>query len=404
MSKLIQINAVSNYGSTGKIMESIGLMAKMDGWISKIAVGARYSKPSSLDTYVVANTWQIHVSALYSFMSDRHGFANKFETIHFIKWLEKEKPSVIHLHNIHSYYLNVRLLFEYIASCNTPIVWTLHDCWPITGHCSHFIPVNCYKWENGCSNCPQRHSFPTSIVFDQSQKNFFEKKHLFTTPRNITIVTVSNWLGDVAKHSFLGCYPITVIPNGIDIDVFHPQESFIRNKYCLEDKIVLLGVSTDWRKEKGLDDFIKLRHILSSHYAIVLVGMRPDQIRQYSSTGLICIEKTSSISDLVSWYNTADIVLNLSYAETFGLPVAEGYACGKPALVYDNTALSELIAPGTGVAVKTGSINSVLTAIDSIINSGDVYSPSRCRQRAEDLYDKKNNYRRYLDLYNKVIQ
>ena len=404
MKRLIQINTVSNYGSTGRIMEAIGLLAEADGWDSKIATGSRYSLKSELPTYTISTIWQNRVSAAYSFLTGRHGFANKRETIKFIEWLNAQQPDVIHLHNIHSYTVNVPLLFKYLSSCERPVIWTLHDCWAFTGHCSHFITANCYRWKTGCHDCPQIRRFPKSLFFDRSSSNYRDKRTLFTGVGTLKIVTVSEWLARMARQSYLGVHPVEVIPNGVDLRVFRPRQSSLRETYRLTDKIVLLGVSTDWCQAKGLDDYVKLRQSLPDNYAIVLVGMNEKQIPTYSEKGLICVERTKDIDALVEWYNTADIVLNISYAETFGLPVAEGYACGKPAVVYDNTALSELIGPSTGLKVETGNISELSSAIAAIApnSSGSNYEKA-CRERASLLYDRDKNYRRYIDLYNRVI-
>lgn len=403
MPKVIQVNTVSNYGSTGKIMEAIGLLAKASGWDSKIAVGRRYSRASSLETYTISNILQNYLSAVYSLLTDRHGFANKPETKCFVNWLKKETPDVIHLHNFHSYIVNIKQLFDYLSESGIPVIWTLHDCWPFTGHCSHFIGANCYKWQTGCNKCPNRKAFPSSLFFDKSLDNYRDKSMIFNSLGNLQIVTVSRWLGDCVRASFLGHYPITVIANGVDLNVFYPKLSRNKVKYNLEGKKVLLGVSTDWCKAKGLNDYLELRKVLPEKYSIVLVGMKTEQVKEYSRPGFVCIEKTNRIDDLVDWYNAADIVLNLSYAETFGLPVAEGYACGKPAIVYDNTALSELITPETGIKVKTGNLNELTYAIETICSNSNINKAKACRNRAEIFYDKEKNYRRYIDLYNEAV-
>lgn len=403
MSKVIQINTVANYGSTGKIMEAIGLMAKSEGWDSKIAVGGRYSLPSKLETYTISSINQCRISAMNSMLTGRHGFANHFETRKFLSWLKDEKPNIIHLHNFHSYIVNIELLFNYLAASKTPVVWTLHDCWPFTGHCSHFINIKCYKWKDVCYDCPKTHSFPKSLFFDRSRQNYLDKKRLFTSVNNLSLVTVSHWLGSMVEQSFLGKYQVNVILNGVDLKRFKPTETHVKTKFNLDNKIVLLGVSTDWGKAKGLYDYVRLRKELSDDFAIVLIGMTPQQIKEIQPSGIVCLEKTQDVDELVAWYNAADMVLNISYAETFGLPVAEGYACGKPAIVYDNTALSELIVPDVGIKVPTGDITELVKAIEVVAAKGANGFVEPCRKRAESLYDREKNYKQYIELYNKAI-
>lgn len=404
MPKLIQINTVSNFGSTGKIMEAIGLISQEFGWQAKIATGGRYKNPSALESYQISSIKENYLSALHSLLTDRHGFANRVETKRFVAWLQSEAPDIIHLHNIHSYVLNIEILFSFLKQSNIPVIWTLHDCWPFTGHCSHFIDVNCNRWQTGCHDCPKRTVFPKSVLFDNSKRNYADKKRIFNGLNNLHIVTVSKWLGDCARKSFLGSYPVTVIANGVDLNIFKPRPSNKKAEYSLEGRKILMGVSTDWCKAKGLEDFIQLRSQLPDQYAIVLVGVRAKQVQELSETGIICVERTDSEEELAHWYNAADVVLNISYAETFGLPIAEGYACGKPAVVYDNTALSELITPDVGFKVPTGNINELVFAIQAITDKGLDKFVAPCRERAENLYDKEKNYMKYIQLYDNYLK
>lgn len=403
MSTLLQINAVSNYGSTGKIMENIAGVAEKHGWVNYIACGSRYSQPSKYPTCVISTTCENYIAALHTLFTDRHGFALGRQTKEFVKWVDTVCPDIVHLHNIHSYYLNIEVLFNYLEKKGIPVVWTLHDCWAFTGHCSHFINTDCYKWKDECHDCPKVHGFPKSLFFDRSRQNYLDKKRLFTSLTNISLVTVSNWLGATVEQSFLGKNPVKVIYNGVNLKKFKPIESHIRSKFNLDNKIVLLGVSTDWGKLKGLCDYVNLRKELPDDYAIVLIGMTPQQIKEIQPSGIVCLEKTQNVDELVAWYNAADMVLNISYAETFGLPVAEGYACGKPAVVYDNTALSELIVPEVGIKVPTGDITELVNAIKSIARRDVNGFVEPCRKRAEALYDREKNYKQYIELYNKAI-
>lgn len=404
MPVILHINAVANYGSTGKIMENIGLLAQKRGWTSYIAHGGRYSQPSKLNSFCISSVTQNRLAVLHTLLTDRHGFALKHTTKRFIRWVDTINPDIVHLHNIHSYYINVELLFEYLRMRNIPIVWTLHDCWAFTGHCSHFIMVNCNKWETGCYECPLKHAFPRTLLLDRSSKNFYDKKHIFTSVSNMKIITVSEWLSNMVKKSFLSKYSVDVINNGIDTKIFKPTDATdLKLRYGLNDKFILIAVSTCWCKSKGLDDYLELRKRLNKDYEIILIGMTSKQIMQYKSSGIICIAKTQSQYELAQWYSLANIVMNLSYAETFGLPVVEGFACGTPAIVYDDTALPELVTPETGISVTTGNLDEVIKAIDTIRgNKKSLYSEA-CIRRVRERYDKENNYNKYINLYDTMI-
>ncbi len=402
--KVLQINAVSNYGSTGIIVENIADVSLSQGWQPYIACGERYSRPSKYNRYVISNKFQNYCAAVYTLLTDRHGFYLNNSTKKFIKWIDSINPDVIHLHNIHSYYLNIEILFQYLSQTNKPVIWTLHDCWAFTGHCSHFIRKNCEKWKTECYACPLTHAFPKSLFFDRSRNNFRDKNRIFNSIPNLYITTVSHWLKDCVKQSFLKQHPIEVIYNGINTKIFRTVSAEkLRVKYNLHNKFVLIGVSTCWCTAKGLNDYIKLREQLSDDFAIVLIGMTSSQINNITNTGIIAVGRTSNVEELIEWYSLADVVMNLSYAETFGLPIVEGFSCGTPGIVYNDTALPELILGKTGYIVPPGDIQAVVEALYSLKSIGKSHYGEVCRKRAVSIYDKNTNYLKYIDLYNKVL-
>jgi len=403
MSKtLLQINSVINSGSTGRIAEEIGQTAIAAGWESYIAYG-RNERPSSSKLIKVGTDKDIKLHGLQTRLFDRHGLGSKGATTDFIRQIEKIDPDIVHLHNIHGYYINMEVLFHYLKKVNIPVVWTFHDCWPITGHCSHFTFVGCEKWKTQCYNCPQKTGYPASYLIDRSKKNFILKKELFNSLSNLTLVPVSQWLSGILKESFLQNYPIKVIKNGVNTEVFRPSEvSDFRNKHGLIDKFVLIGVATSWGERKGLNDFIELSKLLDSDFQIVLVGLTKKQI-ELLPKNILGIERTESVDALADIYASADIVLNLSYEETFGLTTVEGFACGTPGIVYNATASPELIEESTGVVVEQGNMNKLVEAIYTIKNNGKQYYSDACVNRAHRLYKKEDRYREYIDLYEGLI-
>jgi glycosyltransferase involved in cell wall biosynthesis len=199
------------------------------------------------------------------------------ELVEKIEKIEKIKPDIIHLYNIHGYYINIEILFKYLQKTKIPVVWTFHDCWPITGHCSYFSFEGCEKWKTQCFSCPQKTDYPASWFIDRSEKNFNLKKKLFTSLPNITLVPVSKWLSGILEESFLQNYPLKVIHNGINTEVFRPSAgAAFRLKYHFENKFILLGVASVWTVRKGLKDFIALSKLQNSDFQIVLVGLTPE--------------------------------------------------------------------------------------------------------------------------------
>lgn len=398
MSKLLQINVTANWGSTGKIAEQIGLKAMERGWESYIAYG-RDSNPSKSKLIKVGYMLNVYEHYFENRLFDNEGLASRIPTKKLIKQIEELKPDIIHLHNIHDHWLNYKILFEYFNSIDTPIVWTQHDCWAFTGGCMYYSSRECDKWQTNCKNCSMR-----KIVVDKSKKNFNLKKSLFTANKNLTLIPVSHWLENEMKYSFFNSNKIIPILNGVDIDIFRSlRETSVREKYGIENKFLLIGLATAWSVRKGLSDYIELSKRIPNDYVIMLIGLKKNQISKLP-TNIIGIERTSDVQELVELYSSADIVLNLSYEETFGLTTVEGFACGRPSIVYNRTASPELIEGEVGYVVEAGNINQLLDAIHEIKQKGKQYYSETCRKRAENKYDKNKCFDKYMDLYDDLLR
>lgn len=402
MKKLLQINSVINSGSTGRIGEEIGQTAIAAGWESYIAYG-RNERPSSSKLIKIGSDKDIKLHGLQTRLFDRHGLGSKGATTDFIRQIEKIKPDIIHLHNIHGYYINIEVLFQYLKKVNVPVVWTFHDCWPITGHCSHFTFVGCDKWKKLCYECPQKTSYPASYFIDRSKKNYILKKELFNSLPNLTLVPVSQWLSGVLEESFLQKYPIKVINNGINTEVFKPSEgSAFRTKYSLDDKFILLGVASIWDERKGLKDFIELSKLLNSDYQIVLVGLTNKQIKQLPEN-ILGIERTESVEGLAEIYASSDVFINPTYEDNFPTTNLESLACGTPVITYEAGGSPEAIDESTGIVVEQGNINKLVDAINQIKSHDKQYYSDACVERAHRLYKKEDRYKEYIDLYESLL-
>ena len=400
--KLLQINSTLNSGSTGRIAEQIGKVAIQNGWESYVAYG-RHHNPSSSYEICIGSKWDTYVHGAFSLLTDKHGLASTNVTKSFINSIKSIRPDIIHLHNIHGYYLNYKLLFEYLSEVNIPIVWTLHDCWAITGHCAYFESVSCNKWKTSCEQCPLKSSYPRSLFFDNSMQNYQMKKYLFTKPINLTVITVSEWLKGIVEQSFMSKYPIYPIYNGVDTSIFKPVPfQHLKCKLKCEDKKILIGVATAWSVRKGLFDYYRLANKFTSDIQIILVGLNEKQLKTLPNN-IIGVKRTESLKELAEFYSMADIVLNLYYEETFGLTTVEGFACGTPSIVYDKTASPELITSNTGKIIEAGNIELLYDAINEILKIGKATYSEACRHRAVTYFDSQSNYQQYVNLYNKII-
>ena len=412
MRKLLQIGSSLNCGAPGKIAEQIGLLAMAKGWDVYMAHGVRHSNPSQLMTIPMVTPLEEKVHALYSLL-DRHGLGPNCKTKKLVEWIKVHKPDVIHLHNIHGYFLNYKTLFEYLVSTDIPVVWTLHDCWPFTGHCAYFDSVDCRRWKTGCYECPLKRDYPKSFFIDHSQKNYSLKKQLFAGLKRCVIVPVSDWLGDITRVSFMGKYPVHVIHNGIDLNVFRPAETDLRQRLGIApEKNVVLGLAAPWVPRKGYHDIIRMSE--EKDFQIVMVGVSAEQ-KEALPNNIIAVTRTSNQQELVEYYNMADVFVNPTYSDNFPTTNLEALACGTPVVTYRTGGSPEAIADAacekedkagalrypTGMVVEQGDVEGIIRSIRELRQRP--INANVCRQRAVEHFDKDKCFEEYIRLYESLI-
>jgi len=350
--KILQINSVCGITSTGRIAADICREAQKQGHFCMVAYGeVTYpNRPTELMTYEMGGRLNCISHAAWTRITDRHGLWSKKATRKLIQEIEKYQPDIIHLHNLHGYYLNYQILFQYLKAKDIKVFWTLHDCWAFTGHCVHFEYVGCKKWMDGCYSCPQKKRYPASILVDNSRENYRLKKEAFCGMKNMTIIVPSHWLKKRVEKSFLREYPIEVIYNGVDLMQFSPSESNFKSLHHIERKYMVLGVANVWDERKGLRIFLELAKRLPADISIVLVGVSSDQKRELPDN-ITGIEHTNSKRELADIYSAADLFVNPSVEETFGLTAIEAMACGTEAIVYRDTACEEIMKMCGGTVV-----------------------------------------------------
>lgn len=403
MKTLLQINTVVNSGSTGRIAEEIGQIAMANGWQSYIAFG-RNERPSKSQLIRIGSDLEIKMHGLKTRIFDLHGFGSIKATKRFVEKIIEIKPDIIHLHNIHGYYLNIEILFNFLANAKIPVIWTMHDCWPITGHCTHFEFIGCEKWKTQCYSCPQLKEYPASLLSDNSKQNYLQKKKLFTSVNNLKIIPVSDWLQNILHQSFLAPFVGPVIKNGIDTDTFKIKNAnVIRLKHGLENSFLILGVANVWNNRKGLQDFFELSKILPEDCRILLVGLSKTQIKNIPEN-IIGIEKTENTDELASYYSMADIFINPTYEDNFPSTNLEALACGTPVLTYKTGGSVEAITQETGFVTEQGDINAIMTVISKLRNNRNFFKSKNCRNLAVNQYNKEISFLKYFKLYEQITE
>lgn len=399
--KIVQVNTVCNT-STGKIMECIQREAVRRGYETYSFVGRR--KPfQDIPCEKIGNpiSFWIHVGLTTAL--DRQGFGSWFHTRRMIKRIKEEKPDIIHLHNLHGYYLNLPLLFRYLKEeYEGKVFWTFHDCWPFTGHCVHFSYAGCERWKTKCYQCPMKKRYPVSLFVDASKKNYQIKKELFCSVRNLTVIVPSAWMEAWVRESFFQDRTVCVVPNGIDLSVFtyRHDEKVYRSYHIPAEKKVLLGVAGIWDERKGLQDFHKLAGVINQeNYQIVLIGLSGFQIRHLPE-GIIGITRTENKQELAALYSRADIFINPSKEESFSLVTVEAMACGTPVIVLNTSAVRELVTPQCGVVIENMETEAYMEAIEQV----EVGHFERATVRlCAEKYNQNSMAERILSLYEEGV-
>lgn len=393
--KVLQINSVCGYGSTGKICADIYDLLIEQGHDCCIAYG-RNDSPKGYKTIKIGSKFDNYFHVFLTRFFDLHGFGSKRATKKLIQKIKEYDPDIIHLHNIHGYYVNIEILFKYLKESRKQVVWTLHDCWSFTGHCSYFTYVNCNKWQRKCYNCPQKREYPSSLLLDNSNKNFHRKKEIFTSIENMTIITPSKWLADLCKQSYLAKYPIEIIQNGIDISIFKTTTTNFKEKYGINEEKFILGLASVFDMRKGFETFLKLRKDLDSKIGIVLIGLTKKQIQELPK-GIIGIERTSNRNELVEAYNAADIFVNPTLEDNYPTTNLEAIACHTPVVTNDVGGCIETFDEKTGVAVKD--YQSLLTTINKILNNEINFN----FEGNSIEIDKYSLFKKYIELYERLL-
>lgn len=401
--KVLMINSVSGYGSTGSICVDIATELESYGHECFIAYG-QVTKGYK-NGFKIGTVTENHLHNIGSRIFGTQGYFTHSGTKKLVAFIKEYNPDIIHLHNLHGNYLNLKILFDYLTEVQKPIVWTLHDCWAFTGKCAHYTDVQCFKWQTHCNNCPQVQKYPPSLLLDRSSDMFDDKKEWFTSIKNMTIIPVSNWLAREVSKSFLNKFPIIPIYNWVNHEVFKPlYPTDFYSKYKVSpEKFTVLVVSAGWHKtDVKYQDALLLASLLPTEIQLIMIGKVDEP--QLLPHNIKHIDYLSGNSELAKAYSFADVYVHLSTEDTFGKVIAEALSCGTPAIVYDATACPEIIDTNCGYVVEKRNIQQVLEAIYNIQENTKGYYTAQCRQRVVENFDYTSNIKKTIGVYNTILQ
>ncbi len=396
--KILQINTVCGSGSVGRIAVDIYHTLEKNGDKGMIAYGRR-TAPEGIRAFRFGSPLDMGAHVLSTFFRGEHGFASGRQTKRLIGRIRKWNPDVIHLQNIHGFVLQVEILFAYLKEAGKPVVWTLHDCWPYTGHCAFYDYTACEGWKTGCRACREyQRTYPYALFRNHTIQNYERKRTAFTGVADLTIVTPSRWLAGEVKQSFLKEYPVQVIPNGIDRKCFRPVKSLLRQRLGLEGRFVILGVANVWERRKGLEYFVKLSGRLSEEYKVILIGLSKKQIKSLPEN-IIGLERTSSAEELAEYYSMADVFVNATLEDNFPTTNLEALACGTPVITFNTGGSPESVDESCGQVVPKGDTEALIKAIRQEREAPR--QSESCLKRAE-RYEKYDRFREYVELYHRL--
>jgi len=400
--KILHINAVNKIRSTGRMIEEMNTYLSDYNVESVVAYSVG---PHDDKSYRINNIIDAKVHAMLSRITGKQGYFSKKSTGKLIEYIRRFQPDIIHLHNLHSNYINVPELLNFISKDNIPLVLTLHDCWFFTGKCTHYFDEKCYKWQTICNKCPQLKKDNKSIFFDKTEKMFLDKKKLFSNINNLYVIGVSKWITDEAKKSPIlqKANVIKTVHNWVDTNKFCYRELKVSEKIKFDgyDKIIL-GVASNWSKSKGIDRFISLSKRLKKNECIVLIGnINQDQDLPKN---VINIKETHDENELIKYYLSADVFVNFSSQESFGKVTVEALACGLPAIVGDSTANPEIINSSCGYILNNYEEEKVIKLLDNIFINGREYYKDNCIKFVQKNFNLEKQINKYFKFYEGILK
>lgn len=402
--KLLQINAVYGYGSTGVIVKDIHEMCLESGIDSYVA----YSTSSDNDInikngYKIGNVLGKKIHALLGRINGQQAYFSSFATRKFLKYIDEISPDIVHLHNLHSNYINLNMLLKYLAEKDIATVLTLHDCWFFTGGCFHYTEAKCFKWKEKCGNCPKKHTDTPAYCLDLSRKIQSDREKYFSQIKKLTTVGVSDWIASEAKQTFLGKSDVRRIYNGVDLDFFKNTPSDMRTELGIdEDKFVVLAMANKWLLPVNADAFKYVTSKLPENAVMLMVGCSEEQ-KQSLPPNVIGIDFIKEREKLRNVYSLSDVFINCTREDSLPFVNFETQACGLPVITYGNTGAKETVDGYSSFSVNDGDYHTLSDKLLELIENHTI-SEKICSQFIVEEFDMNKNYQKYIDLYYEIYQ
>lgn len=399
MMKVLQINAVYNVGSTGVIVSDLHELSIESGIDSYVAYSTSpISSKNIVNGYRVGRWFGKKVHAVLGRVNGEQAYFSKFATKKFLKYIDKISPDIVHLHNLHSNYINLNMLLNYLGERDIKTVITLHDCWFFTGGCFYYTADNCDRWLSGCGKCPKKYKDTLACIFDKSARILKDRKKYFSNIKSLDVVGVSNWTAEEAKKTFLKTANVSVIHNGIDTEFFVNTASDFKKQYGIEDKFVVLGPASKWLKDVNKETFDYFVSNLPDDCVLALLGCTPRQ-EKHLPKGVVSIPFIKNRDELRKIYSLADVFANCTREDALSLINLEAQSCGTPVITYRNSGVQETVDNKCGFSVECGNVKEFFDTVMRVKEIGKANLTDNARKWVVENFNKNENYKKYIDLY-----
>ena len=396
--KVLEINAVYGHGSTGTIVRDIEHMCLSNG-IECYVASPDKSVLNSKNGYVIGNTLDHKLHAILCRVNGRQAYFSRLATRALLGYIGRLQPDVVHLHNLHSNYINLNMLLKYLAMNDIRTIVTLHDCWFYTGGCFHYTAVGCDKWLYSCGSCPKKMEDTPAYLCDCSSMILADRKRYLNAIPRLTVTGVSDWMISEGKKTFFGNRECLSIRNGIDLNVFKPTESDLRKRLGLENKYVILGPASKWFlpiNRPTLDYFVEN---MKSDEILLLFGARQEVADLPAK--VVSFGYTKDRTELAALYSIADVFVNVTREDSLSLINVEAQACGTPVVTYNQTGPKETVDEINSFSVKVGAMEQLYKKVCLIRQN--MTNHKSIRQFVTSNYDLNQTYQDYVSLYLRIV-
>ena len=398
--KVLQINAIYGTLSTGTIMKQIQECCRSHGIDAYVAFPKGLGVPDEW-SYEIGTVLDHKVHAALSRIAGKQAYYSSCATKGLLLYMDKLKPDIVHLHNLHSNFINLNMLLKYLAEHDVITIITMHDCWFFTGGCFHYTNADCCRWQTGCGNSPKQKLDTPALLYDASASILKDREKYLNAISRLVMVGCSDWVANECRKSVLKHKNICTIHNGFDLSIFKPSPSNWRERLGIKERFVILGPAGKWFSAVNKETYDYFVNHMTEDMVLVLFGCKainptaPSNVKQI---GFICDPK-----EMAEVYSMADVMVNCSREDTLSSLNIEAQACGTPVVTYEATGSKETVNGRCSFVVETGNYSALFDMTNKIKRIGKENIGVNCIRWIIKNFEMNNSYLKYIDLYKRLI-